>query len=72
MAKKRFLNAARQKWLARSFQGLFLIAAAGAAGEAFLKFPLVGRVGLTCVVLLSFALGLYFAKADRETERKEE
>ena len=68
MPKRRLLGRAREKWLARSFQGLFLIASAAAAGEAFLKLPLAWRWALVSVVIVSFVLGLYFAKADAGEE----
>jgi hypothetical protein len=71
MAKKRFLTREREKWLARTFQGLFLIACASAASEAFVKYPLAGRGTLVAVVAVSFFVGLYFARAEL-TERKEE
>lgn len=71
MSKTRFLTTGRRRWLARSFQGLFLIAAAGAAGEAFLKLPLGWRGVVVGVLVVSFLLGLYFATAETNGERGE-
>jgi hypothetical protein len=67
MGKRRFLTRSRQKWLAGSFQGLFLIASAASAGETFLKLPMGWRWGLIGVTAVSFVMGLYFAKADSDT-----
>ena len=72
MSKKRFLNRARQRWLARSFQGLFLVASAGAAGEVFLRLSVGWRWALVAVVVVAFVLGLYFARADTTNDNQED
>ena len=64
MVKHRFLNKPRQKWLARTFQGLFLLAVAGALSESFLKLPLAWRLVVVGGGFSVFMAGLIYAKAD--------
>ena len=71
MTKKRFLNKPRMRWLAKYFNGVSLIASAGVVSETFIKLGSVWRSALIAVLSGSFALGLYFAKAD-SAARKEE
>ena len=61
---KTFLTKGRKKWMARTFQGLFLLAAAGTAGESFLKLLLVWRLVVIGVGLGAFVAGLMCAKTD--------
>lgn len=64
MTKHRFLTKPRQKWLARTFQGLFLLAAAGVAGESFLRISFAWRLVVIGVGFGAFVAGLISANAD--------
>ena len=61
---KAFLTKGRKGWMAKTFQGLFLLAAAGTAGESFLKLSLTWRLVVIGVGLGAFVIGLICAKAD--------
>ena len=71
MIKNRFLNRPRQKWLAKYFNGVSLIASAGVVSETFVKLGSAWRSALIMVLAGSFGLGLFFAKADVETREEE-
>jgi hypothetical protein len=64
MSNPVFLTKSRKKWMARTFQGLFLLAAAGAAGESFLRLSFAWRLVVVGVGFGAFTAGLIFAKAD--------
>jgi hypothetical protein len=66
MIKERFLNKPRKKWLAKYFNGVSLIASAGVVSETFVKLGSAWRSALVMVLAGSFALGLFFAKADSD------
>ena len=71
MANPVFLNKARRKWLARTLQGAFLIGSAAVVGEPFLKLSWVGRILLFGALIISFGLGLFFAKADAAKDQED-
>ncbi len=64
-----FLTHSREIWLAKTFQGLFCIASAGAAGETFITYPAGGRLALIGVIAITFGLGLCFARTEETSER---
>ena len=72
MVKHRFLNKPRQKWLARYFNGVSLIASAGVISETFVKLGAVWRILLVIALVASFLLGLFFAKAESKLGIEEE
>jgi hypothetical protein len=64
LIKYRFLSKPRQKWLAKYFNGVSLIASAGVVSETFVKLGTVWRTWLIVALFVSFVLGLFFAKAE--------
>jgi len=72
MTHYRFLNRARQKWLAKYFNGVSLIASAGVVSETFVKLGAVWRLLLAIALVTSFLLGLFFAKAGSQLSTEEE
>ena len=72
MTKKRFLNKPRQRWLAKYFSGVSLIASAGVVSETFVKLRTIWRSWLIVALVTSFMLGLIFSKAEGEIEMKED
>jgi hypothetical protein len=67
-----FLNKPRQKWLAKYFSGVSLIASAGMVSETFVKLRTVWRTWLVIAWVASFLLGLIFAKAESAIDLKED
>jgi hypothetical protein len=61
-AKGTFLTKSRKEWMAKTFQGFFLLAAAGVAGESFRRISFAWRLVVIGVGFGAFAAGLIFAK----------
>jgi len=70
--KHRFLNKPRQKWLAKYFNNISLVASAGVVSETFIRFRTVWRILLVTALVVSFLLGLFFAKAEGKLGTEEE
>jgi hypothetical protein len=68
--KKALLTKARKKWMARTFEGLFLLMAAGTVGDAFLKFTQVWRLVVIGLGFGAFVAGFLFAKTDASGEEE--
>jgi hypothetical protein len=63
-SNKAFLTSARRKWMAKTFQGFFLLMAAGTVGETFLKLTLAWKSAMIGLGLGAFVMGFLFSKAD--------
>jgi len=59
-----FLTKTRKEWMAKTFQGLFLLMAAGVVGETFLKLALLWRLVVIGAGFGAFVGGLICAKSD--------
>jgi len=58
--------------MAKYFNGLSLISAAGIVSETFVKLGLVWRIVLIVVLFSTFSLGLLFANVSDEDRAEEE
>ena len=61
---KAFLTKGRKRWMAKTFQGVFLLMAAGAVGDTFLKLTLIWRLVVIGAGFGAFIGGLICAKSD--------
>jgi len=69
--RNKFLTVARKKWMARTFQGLFLLVTAASVGDTFLKLSDFWRFILIVLAAFAFGLGLYFSQANTKRETEE-
>jgi hypothetical protein len=68
--KETFLTKARKSWMVKTFQGLFLLMAAGAVGESFLKLALAWKLVVIGAGLGAFIMGFLFAKVETSDARE--
>jgi hypothetical protein len=68
MRMSAFLTKSRKKWMAKTFQGLFLLAAAGVAGESFRRISFAWRLAVVSGGVGAFVIGLICAKAGTSEE----